>query len=204
VKVLNPGFEPQDTGKIQTDYNENDKLHLLTVSRLDERKGHKIVIDAIKDLDVKYTIIGSGEHEDEIKNKIKQAEVEDKVNMEGFVEEENLADYYQNADLFVMPSEYIEETGNFEGFGIVYLEAQSYGLPVIASNEGGASDAMKDGKTGFLISPTSEQVKEKIKFLLENPGNLQEMSETAVKFTLGFKWNKIISEWDREVENLVV
>ena len=66
-----------------------------------------------------------------------------------------LREYYSACDVFVMPSQTVlsEEVCKGEGFGIVYLEANACGKPVIAGNKGGESDAVIDGLTGLLVDP---------------------------------------------------
>ena len=68
----------------------------------------------------------------------------------GYVPEEELALHFLMADLYVMPS-------TKEGFGIVFIEAMYYGLPVIAGNTDGSTDALLNGKLGLLIQPNNPQ-----------------------------------------------
>jgi phosphatidyl-myo-inositol dimannoside synthase len=68
------------------------------------------------------------------------------VLMPGFVADEEVTDHYLLADVFVMPSK-------GEGFGIVYLEAMACGLPVIAGNKDGSTEALQFGELGTLIDP---------------------------------------------------
>ena len=83
--------------------------------------------------------------------------------------DDELAAYYQAADLFTMISREIPEKGDIEGFGIVYLEANSFKLPVVAGRTGGVEDAVVHGKTGLLVDPYScEQIASSITHLLQN------------------------------------
>ncbi len=67
-------------------------------------------------------------------------------------QDEDLAAYYQAADVFVMPT--TKTSQDREGFGIVYLEAQLFSLPVVATNQPGVNEAVIDSETGLLIEDT--------------------------------------------------
>jgi glycosyltransferase involved in cell wall biosynthesis len=77
---------------------------------------------------------------------IRQQELEAEVVFAGFVPDEDLAAHFGLADVYAMPS-------RKEGFGIVFIEAMFYGLPVIAGNIDGSVDALADGELGFLVDP---------------------------------------------------
>ena len=69
----------------------------------------------------------------------------------GDIPDEQLSGIYDQADIFALTS--VLHRQSIEGFGLVYLEAAEHGLPVVAHDIGGVSEALEDGKTGFLISP---------------------------------------------------
>jgi phosphatidylinositol alpha-1,6-mannosyltransferase len=66
-----------------------------------------------------------------------------------------LLEWYHIADIFIMTSRSIPEKGEVEGLGLVYMEAGSAGIPVIAGESGGVSDVVRDGVNGFLVNPLS-------------------------------------------------
>ena len=132
-----------------------DKI-LFTLTRMDatERyKGYDRVLQAMALLikkmpELKYIIGGSY---DEIEKKkidelIDELGLKDSVMITGFIPDETLNDYFQISDVYVMPS-------YNEGFGIVFIEAMYFGLPVIAGNKDGSVDALLNGKLGTLIDP---------------------------------------------------
>ncbi len=131
----------------------DDKI-LLTIARLSKQekyKGYDLVIMAMKEIvkevpNAKYIIVGSGSDEERIKALISDNNLEDKVILNGFIPHEEIVDYYNLCDVFVMPSK-------AEGFGIVFLEALACGKPVIAGNIDGSGDALLDGELGFLVNP---------------------------------------------------
>lgn len=85
-----------------------------------------------------------------LEEKARLAGVLDKIILTGFIPEENLVEYFKTADIYVMPSVK-------EGFGIVFVEAMYYGLPVIAGNKDGSVDALLNGELGILVDPLNHR-----------------------------------------------
>lgn len=135
------GFTPGDT-------------ILMTLSRMssaERYKGYDKVLVAMKELNVEnlhYMIIGKYDSEEKARldKLISDLGLADKVVFTGFVSDEELADHFNLADVYVMPSEK-------EGFGIVFIEAMYYGKPVIAGNRDGSTDALDNGRLGTLVDP---------------------------------------------------
>jgi phosphatidylinositol alpha-1,6-mannosyltransferase len=88
----------------------------------------------------------------------------------GEVSEEDLPLYYAAGDVFVLPTHPVPQKGFVEGFGIVFIEAASSGLPVVAGRAGGSPDAVADGVSGFLVDAgCDEDLQERVVSLLEDP-----------------------------------
>lgn len=135
--------------------HENSPVKLLTVSRLVERKGHEHVLMAIKDMEnVQYTIVGEGPFSAAIRRRIKDLGLQHRVKMLGAISDEKIIEMYKTHDIFVMPTK--KTPLDREGFGIVYLEAQLFYLPVIASNHAGVNEAVMHRKTGILVNDIHE------------------------------------------------
>lgn len=129
---------------------------ILTVARLVPRKGMDMVIRSLPKVlnrypKTLYVVAGGGEDLARLKQFAKENGVAEKVRFDGEIERRAVHYYYCAADLFVMPARQIAH--DFEGFGIVYLEAGHYGLPVIGGRSGGISDAIVEGETGLLVTP---------------------------------------------------
>jgi phosphatidylinositol alpha-1,6-mannosyltransferase len=129
---------------------------LLTVGRLDDRKGHIRVIEALARLrprfpGLRYRVAGSGAMQQTLEHRASELGVTDAVDFLGFVPDRELDRVYESADVFVMPSLTSEQST--EGFGIVFLEASYFGLPVVGYRSGGVTDAVVDGETGVLVRP---------------------------------------------------
>ncbi len=142
-----------------------DKQIIMTVGRLDERKGHDMVIRAMSHVvkqfpNVVYMIVGKGREEQRLKNLADNLKLHDLVVFTGFVADESLPDYYNLCDVFVLPNRETELhgqlRGDYEGFGVVFLEAGACGKPVIAGKSGGSCEAVVDGGTGLMVDPRSE------------------------------------------------
>ncbi|WP_348267233.1 glycosyltransferase family 4 protein [Edaphobacter paludis] len=136
-------------------YNiESNELVVMTVARLVPRKGHARVMRALAALrsevsPFKYVIVGRGSIEAELRDLANQLNLRDKVVFAGFVADDKLNQHYNMADIVVMPN--TEEAGDIEGFGMVFLEANAAGKPVIGGRSGGTAEAVAEGESGFLV-----------------------------------------------------
>ncbi len=141
---------------IRNKYSLQGKKCLLTVSRLVERKGCDTVIKALPEIlrrvpDAHYVIVGTGPFEHELRQLTRSLDMESHVTFTGFVED--LPPFYDLSDVFVMISREIPDKSDLEGFGLVFLEANLFGKPVVGGRSGGITDAVLDGQTGFLVDP---------------------------------------------------
>src|SRR3972149_7408228 len=131
---------------------------LISVGAVKPRKGYHTSLAAFASLKTshstaRYLIIGPYKQDayfSKLQEMISQAHVEDVVFL-GAASRGELGQYYQQASLFVLAPQ--QEGLHFEGFGLVYLEAGAYGLPVVGTRTGGVPDAVKDGETGLLAEP---------------------------------------------------
>lgn len=135
----------------------DDKI-VLTVTRLAAReryKGYDAVLLALKRLrsshpHLRYLVVGRYDEGEKARldRLVRQQGLEGSVVFAGFVPDDDLAVHFALADVYVMPS-------RGEGFGIVFLEALYYGLPVIAGGVDGSPDALDGGRLGILVDPGS-------------------------------------------------
>jgi len=154
------------------------KLVIMTIARLDQRKGHDMVIEALPHLRKKterfiYLIVGKGREEGRLRNMVSRLGLEKHVHFAGYVSDDQLLKYYNLCDIFVMPNRETEGTplaGDVEGFGISFMEAGACAKPVIAGRSGGAQEAVVDGVTGLLVDPRSaKEIREAIERLSDDP-----------------------------------
>lgn len=135
-------FPPVDVVKFRnkSDFKPKEKNYYLIVSRLEPYKKVDLAIDAFVKLKKNLVVIGIGSQLGTYKSKYKQNK---NILFEGFVPDDELPGYYQNARAFIFPQE--------EDFGITAVEAQASGSLVIAYKKGGALDTVVDGITGVFF-----------------------------------------------------
>lgn len=189
VKVVHPGvdtdrFRPDiETAELEQEFGLEDVSVLLTVSRLVERKGHDVVICALPQIleahdDLVYLVVGDGPERSRLESLTEDVGVREHVRFIGNVEYEEVPAYYALSDVFVMPSKYLQEEHNSEGFGIVFIEANACGVPVIGGDNSGMRDAIIDGETGYLVdSEDVADVSEHIISLLDGSGRRKNMGK---------------------------
>lgn len=138
----------------------NDKVILISVGRHVPRKKFDLVIKALSqikkqhpEIKLKYFLIGHGSYTPYLKKLVKDLELYNEVEFLGSFGGFKRNKYLKLSDIFLMPSISLNES--IEGFGIVFLEANYFKLPVIGSSSGGISSAIEDGKTGYLVKPNN-------------------------------------------------
>ena len=147
-------YPPVDTQKFfPTKKRDKGEKYFLLVSRLEPYKKVDLAISAFNSLGWKLKIVGKGSEEKKLK-KISRKNIE----FLGKVSDQKLVSLYQNCQAVIFPQE--------EDFGLVPLEAQACGRPVVAFRGGGARETIVDGKTGLFFFPqTSMALKALLNFL---------------------------------------
>jgi len=150
-------FAPTDREAAKAKYGVSGKHVLCTVSRMYPYKGHDVVLRAIASLAaiererLVYMVVGKGPYEPGLRKLAAQLGVESNVRWLGFVAENDLREVYSASDLFVLCTRDAPEERSVEGFGLVFLEAQSCGTPVVGTRTGGIPAAVQHGEGGWLI-----------------------------------------------------
>jgi len=145
--------ETQDFASVR---DGNKKFIFLTISRLVPVKNIEMQIKAIANLKYRFKnielwIVGGGPEKRNYESLIKKYELEDKVRLVGY--QKDLNEFYQQADVFLL-------TSNSEGYGMVVIEAASYGLPIIMTDVGCAGEFIKNNENGIIIPTKDEKVLE--------------------------------------------
>jgi phosphatidylinositol alpha-1,6-mannosyltransferase len=127
---------------------------ILTVGALQKRKGQDMLIRALPAIrqrcpDVLYSIAGEGWERPALESLVAACEVADLVQFRGMPADAELVSCYQQCDLFALPNRQVG--WDFEGFGIVLLEAQACGKPVIAGRSGGTAETIDPANTGEIV-----------------------------------------------------
>ena len=194
-----------DLEKIIGQSIENKKI-LLTSGRLAKRKGVAWFISNVMPKlgeEFLYIIAGDGKDRENIKNAIKNTNLEKRVIMLGYISDEQRNILFNTADLFVQPN--IKVQGDMEGFGISVIEAGACRLPVLASNIEGLKDAIKEGRNGFLVkSEDADAFIQKINELFSqgNPRDL--FGQTVRNFVVeNYSWQHIAKLYFDEIEKTI-
>ena len=173
---------------------------LLTLARLERRKGHREIIDSIEKLipefpNIQYIIAGIGP---ELKNLIKitkEKKLEKHILFVGKVDDYQKKFLFQKTQLMIMPT--LDETQNrsIEGFGIAYIEAAFFAIPSIASNIGGTPEAVIDNSTGKIIN-NIDDLFTTIQELLLDKNKINELGKNAQKRAMNeFNWDFISKKY---------
>ena len=171
---------------------------IITVARLDKRKGHDKILMSIKNLKnkfpkIKYLSIGSGEEENNLKELCMELSLEKNVIFLKNVDENLKLSLISESNLFLMPTRI--EKKSVEGFGISFMEAASYSVGSIGGKDGGASDAIIHNKTGLICDGNDlDSICKSIVNFFENK-NYIEFGKEAEKHSLNFHWNKIVKDY---------
>jgi glycosyltransferase involved in cell wall biosynthesis len=194
-----------DTSKYAANVSQDGRFHedykvVGTVSRLDEPyKGIGILIKALHVLvanshKVKLKIAGDGHSQYALEKLVQSCNLEKHVEFCGF--RSDVPVFLRGIDIFVLPS-------LSEGFGLVNLEAMAAGIPVIASDTGGVSEAVRDGINGYLVPPgNATALADKIAYLLEHRDIRETMGsngrqDVADKFELQKNLNLVFAVYNR-------
>ncbi|MEM9367673.1 MAG: glycosyltransferase family 4 protein [Planctomycetota bacterium] len=176
-----------------------DEPILLTVCRQHRRKGIDLVIRALPAIRrqfprCRYIVAGDGPHQEEFQRVASKLGIHDAVTFLGEVSESHKAKLYHAADLFVMPSR-PGASGEVEGFGISFLEANASGLAVVGSDVGGIPDAVADGINGVLVPPENvSALADAVTELLSEPQRCLRMAREGQKrIQEEYNWPSICS-----------
>lgn len=166
-------------------------LRMLTVARMaaDERyKGHDLIIEALCLLNTDnwhWQIVGIGDDQPRLRALVNELGLAERVCFSGALNDDQLRQAYEDCNLLVMPSSYglrTDGSATGEGFGITYLEAAMAGRASLACIEGGQSDLIQAGNTGWLVQPNVEDLLANLQSILNNPHELARRGAAVKKY----------------------
>lgn len=211
ITIINPGVESKAPipdqeiiNSLRKQYNLEGKFVIFSLGRLIGRKGFDRMISALAELpedimvNLEYFIAGTGSKEAYL-HKLVPLKYLKKIHFLGLVSDIEKWSWFHLCDIFAMPARDIE--GDYEGFGIVYLEANLCGKPVIAGSSGGIKDAVINNVTGLIVNT-------------DNPNSLGELKEAILKLiadkklriTLGAQGQKRAQEefiWENQAQKVL-
>ncbi|MDD3436885.1 MAG: glycosyltransferase [Candidatus Gastranaerophilales bacterium] len=170
---------------------QQNETIFITVRRLAPRMGLFNLIKAfgyIKDNSSRLLIIGKGELYQKLDAYIKKLNLQDRVHLLGYVEDDLLYYYYCAADCFILPTEQLE------GFGIVTIEALNYNIPVIGTPRGATPEILiKFDKNLITKSYLPKDIAEKIYYYLERKEEYENINYKEL-VNIEYNWNSIIDK----------
>ncbi len=199
---LTPGvddtaFHPSVDGQpVRDAYGLGDRPVVVCVSRLVERKGQDVLIEALPLIreqvpGAALLIVGDGPERGRLEGLVRDIGVQRDVVLTGAKPWATLPPYFAAGDVFAMPTRTRKAGFEVEGLGIVYLEASATGLPVVAGDSGGAPDAVREGETGYVVDGRSAaQVADRVAGLLLDRDLARRMGEA------GRRWVEEQWRWD--------
>ncbi|WP_158058007.1 glycosyltransferase family 4 protein [Halorussus halophilus] len=189
-------FDPKigDVERAIAERTDRDPFRVLFVGALVPRKGLHTLLDGLRGVAGDWQLTVVGEQKDEsyfarVREQVRANDLSERVTFRGRLGDDALAEAFARSHLLAVPSTY-------EGFGIVYAEGMSFGLPALATTEGGATELVTHGEDGFLVAPESPgAVAEAVRELLRNRERLREMSLAARRrYEAHPGWNETMAE----------
>lgn len=199
-------FAPTDASILRRSLGLEDKKVIVSVGRLVHRKGQDYLIQSMPSIlhqvpNAHLLLVGQGPYLEHLQKLVIENGLENSVTFIGRVDYKELPQYLCVGDIFAMPSRSRLKGLEVEGLGIVYLEASSCGLPVLAGNSGGAPDAVKQSETGLVVSGTDEkQIASAAIELLNNSDSSKKMGLAGRQWIVN-NWRWEI--WSKEFEALL-
>ena len=188
-KIIYPAF----IKKISKNKNNKKKYDLCTVARLEYRKGHHLVFEAMSILRneykiiLKYAILGDGPELSRLKDLVLKFSLQKQVD---FIHHDVSSEkIFKNSSVHIMPT--ITTPESIEGFGISNVEAASYGLPCIVSNSGGTPESI--GNNGIIVKENNS--KQLVKAIIDIFKKYKSYSRKSYLFANNFESNKKIKEY---------
>lgn len=199
-------FKPIETQKLQS-----QKLKIGIVSRIEQFKGHDFIMNVIAKLPaayrntIEFNIAGTGPYSSELVKLAEKLGMSNQVHFYGFVKDLDLPNFYNSNDLFILCSRENPDNISVEGFGLVFLEAQACGLPVIGANTGGISDAIDHENGGWLINQDNEaELRKVLSSILEDRTLITTMGIKARSRVLnGYTWDIYCSKLFKLMQHYV-
>lgn len=150
---------------------KNKLKKIISISRFVEKKGLDVLIDAAKLLeghDFEFSIYGFGALEEKLQNQIQDLGCSN-ISIKGELHPDEVKNKLKEADLLVAPCK-VAKNGDMDGFPTVIFEAMAVGLPVLTTSVSAIPEIIEDGVNGFIIDPENpEMLSEKIKELSQIP-----------------------------------
>lgn len=175
------------------------RMVFITVARLTKRKGLQTLLHAFGEAvrmghrPLELWLVGDGEERSFLQAEAKRLGVDGQVKFLGQVDHEKIAELYQQAQVFVLPSKN-------EGMSNAVLEALASGLPLVVSGTGGMQEIVEEGKNGFFVNPDdTPSFSEKLLLLAEDSGLREALGKESRRRAEERSWKRVADEFLRVV-----
>lgn len=204
INVIYNGFNPSEIKSPKSTLRNKHNIHgttLISVGRLVPWKGFGTLIDIMPRLlnelpDINLIIVGDGPELENLKSKIKDLKLEDKITLLGKLEQSKLFEYIKASDVFILNTSY-------EGFSHQILETMALGTPIITTDVGGNPEAIKHLETGILTPfDDKERLIQGVIDVIRNPASREHMVTQAKKKVREFTDEKMLETISHLLKNI--
>lgn len=176
---------------------------ILCVARMVAVKNHALLLEACRlladrGLDFRCVLLGDGELQDEVAARRAALGLEDRVDMPGAAEQDEVRDRLRRASVAVLSS-------HSEGMPVSLMEAAACGVPAVATAVGGVPELIADGETGFVVPPgDAAALADALARLIADPGRRARMGEAAraratARFSVARQVDRLMEVWSRAI-----
>lgn len=161
---------------------------ILSLGRQVKTKGLRYMVEAMKDVDCKLVICGKGPESKNLEKQIRKLGLEDRIEMRGYVSEEEKAELMGSCKFFVMPS-------LFESFGLAAVELMSHGRPLVCTNVNGLPETVGDG--AITVDPADPKALSDAMNRLLNDDDLRtDLGKKARERAEYYSWDRFINQYE--------
>lgn len=197
-------FIPHSLDYIPEEESSLQGKNIISIGRLSKEKGFTDLIDVFKlvyeqNQDWKLNIIGDGNEKNAIREKIKQYSLEESIVLHGYKDKEYISNELMKSSIYAMPS-------HEESFGLVLIEAQSFGVPCVAFDSAkGACEIIENEVNGYLIKNRSkEDMANKILNLIEDISLRESMGERSRQNSYKYSKQTVAKQWFEFLEDMTI
>lgn len=202
ITVINNGVDYEKFQITRPVLSQKNKI-IISVGALMFRKGYHISIPAVAEVvkyypNLKYYIVGNHHNQNYFNQLIllvKEFHLKNNIIFQDNISDLDLIQLYHQSDLFILTPVNIK-SNKFEGLGLVYLEANACGLPVIGTLNCGAEDVITDGKNGFLVEQNNiAKTAEAILKILDNHSLALALGQNGQKRAKQMNWSLVVKRY---------
>ncbi|GAB4366804.1 MAG: colanic acid biosynthesis glycosyltransferase WcaL [Elainellaceae cyanobacterium] len=209
IAIQRLGIDCEKFTFVPRSLGSNQRVQLLSICRLVEKKGAEYAIRAIAQVakdypTLEYKIIGDGPLRQDLECLIQELGVGTTVQLLGWKQQEEVVQLLKQAHILLAPS-VTSKSGDQEGTPVAIMEAMAMGLPVISTQHSGIPEMIQDGVSGLLAPERNvEQLAEKIRYVVEHPETWNQFGEAGRKAVEeSYNIEKLNSQLIKLYQNLI-